>query len=94
MQTKNTNNILDKLYDLSSSEVMPRHSLELQKTRERLMELIGDPPKESALQDSILDYGLISERRGFDRGFILAVHIMSQCIGTAPIPDPLLPFDS
>lgn len=84
-------NILDRLYDMSLQSPLPsRHELEIQRTRENLVKLIADPQKE----DAILDYGIAYERKGFDAGFILAVHIMSQCVCPSSVPESLLPFES
>lgn len=76
-------NMLDKMYNAFQENMSYRlDEIEIQKSRKKLKELVNDPEKESV----ILDYGIAYERAGFRNGFMIAVQIMSQCIGPAPAP--------
>lgn len=72
-----TKNILEEIYNLFQ-EKMPYSvdDKEICRAKKKLDALIGDMDNENV----ILDYGIATEKAGFRYGFMLAVHIMAQCI--------------
>lgn len=82
--------MLDRLYNMMQEFMVYKYETELKRTKQCLIAMIPDPQAESA----ILDYGICNEKNGYRNGFIHAVQLMSQCIGTVPAPEDPLPFGS
>lgn len=76
-----TMDILDKLYDLLQEQMQCGvKDKEIISAKNKLKNLLEDADNEGA----ILDYGIAYEKNGFHYGFVLAVHIMAQCIHETP----------
>lgn len=89
MQTKN---VLDSLYDLFQEKIDYRlDDQEIKRAKEGLKKMVTDPQAEYA----ILDYGIAYERAGFRNGFRIAVQILSECLHTGKVTEPLsgTPFE-
>lgn len=85
--------MLDSLYDTLQEKFDYRlDDPEIKRTKENLMKVVTDPQAEYL----ILDYGIAYEKAGWRNGFVIAVQILSECLHTGKITEPLsgIPFKS